>query len=251
MIKNEDFMKGIAELFDERGFGDLCALEPDVSDGSSYDGFVNFTDGFVDCKAEYVPFRDEPLVFKGFTEEQKKNAENAQKCHDCFMDEDDLLTSYYKDNRDDLSDKWNQDEFIEWWHRYIPEEGHWEQLDLFTGESCFTKTSDPKLDEIYFNTQEYIDCYYNDSPAFVGVSCRLYDEDNSHTGYKMCRLISYFNDDLSYGRECVGSWAGKSADGKPIGNHCVYEEEFDWNDYEDLISKLREKLPLAYETLGF
>lgn len=217
----------------------------DVSDGSSYDGFINFTDGFVTVSASYTPHMDSELTFKGGdNEEQKNRAKNAQLILDEMLSPD--LYDFYdwnikgKDDNEWLKEFPTFDEFKDWYDNYTPYQ------------------KDPKHDELWDEFNGFDHDYYLETPAFIGVQLKLYDNDNYRNdlgnGKHLARLESYFNDDLSYGRESIGSWARlmgmTSADGSDIGNHYIYLEEFGYDTFDELKSKLKEKIGKCYDSLG-
>lgn len=261
MIKEKSAMDEIAEIVrcdDRFSSYDLIQLEPDISDGSSYDGFINFTDGFVDLKAEYIPKMDEQLWFseKG-SRGQKKRAENAQKIIDNMFTYNfrDFFDLHLQDAKDWLADFQKEfesaDDFKKWFEKYDPYEKD-PTPDLFDGKHY---PLDRKHDRLYEYFLECDEDEYRESPAFVGVMVKLYDKDNWRGGGKrMARVTSYFNDDLSYGREHVGGWARLmgmvSADGSDIGNHEIYISEFQYTTFNDLKKKLRPRIQKAYESLN-
>lgn len=258
MIKEKSFMEELAEIVsDHERFmaNDLLALTPDVSDGSSYDGFINFTDGFVDVKAAYTPkqYYSGDLHFNGGKNpKQKKRAANAQKIHDSLCQHN--FRDFFDYGMDDefKAEFETAEDFETWFNEYQPHQKD-PTLSLFSGKPDFYL--DPKHDSLYEEFLEYDDREYEDTPAFLGVRLMLYDKDNWRGGHKrMARLDSYFNDDLSYGRESVGSWARLmgmvSADGSDIGNHYIYTSEFQYTTLNDLKKKLAPRVQKAYESLG-
>ena len=128
-------------------------------------------------------------------------------------------------------------------------EGIWGSLQM--GEDIPWK-------KLWEDFDEFDHDYYLETPAFIGVALKLYDNDNYHNdlgnGKHLARLESYFNDDLSYGRERVGGWARMmgmtSADGSDLGNHYIYLDEFSYDTFDELKSKLKEKVGKAYDSLG-
>ena len=265
MIKSKSFMDDVKDIV--KNCGPLAQFEEwddddsdldshiSVSGGESYDGFINFTDGFVDRCLPYVPNNDEHLTFKGFNKETRKNAENVQKVLDALESTDGMVKDYWYELDDDLKAKFEDgDSLLEWYAAYEPRQYHEEQLDLFSGKPCKTYTTDPKLDELYDNIQEYCDDYYSETCAFVGITVRLYDTDNYRNTSKdhkhQCVIESYFNDDLSYGRESVGAWAGKNIIGNYFGKQVIYSSEFEWTKKSDLLAKLNRRIGKAYESLG-
>lgn len=232
----------------------------DVSDGSSYDGFINFTDGFVTVSANYTPHWDSDLTFKGGdNEEQKNRAKNAQLILDNLLSP--ALNDFYdwnikgKDDNEWFKEFPTFDDFKKWYDNYTPYQND-------PTPSLFDKTEkfalDPKHDKLWDEFNEFDHDYYSDTPAFIGVQLKLYDNDNRRNdlgnGKHLARLESYFNDDLSYGRESVGSWARLmgmvSADGSDIGNHYIYLDEFGYDTFDELKNKLKEKIGKAYDSLG-
>ena len=92
----------------------------DVSDGSSYDGFINFTDGFVTVSANYTPHMDSELTFNGGdNEEQKNRAKNAQLILDEMLSP--ALYDFYdwnikgKDDNEWFKEFPTFDEFKDWY----------------------------------------------------------------------------------------------------------------------------------------
>lgn len=263
-IKSKDFMNDVKKIV--RDCGPLVEWESwsedeeldyhiSVSGGESYDGFINFTDGFVDRCVPYVPLRDEHLTFKGFNKATRKNAAEVQKVLDNLENTDGMVINYFDWNLEDefKSNFESGEKLLEWYNNYNPRESHYEQLGLFNGgEPVRTVITDPKLDELYDNIQEFCDNYYSDSNAFVGITVRLYDTDNwrNNSNRKTCIIESYFNDDLSYGRESVGAWAGKNIIGNYFGKQVIYSSEFEWNNKKDLLAKLNRRIGKAYDSLG-
>lgn len=258
MLKEESVLKELEEImkcnncFEEN---DFYGANTSVSDGSSYDGFINFTDGFIDIISPYVPHQDTELTFKGGDDEaQKKRAKNAQLILDGLLATD--ITGFYQDNKDDLESEFPTfDEFKEWYDSYEPYQKD-PTPSLF--EEGVHYDLDPKHDKLYEQVSEYDRDYYFESPAFIGVQLKLYDNDNwrndLHNGKHLARLESFFNDDLGYGRERVGSWARTmgmvSADGSDIGNHLIYLDEFGYDTFDELKEKLKSKIGDAYKSLG-
>lgn len=261
-LKSDDFMNELVDIVtdDKRlEYNDLFAFEPDVSNGSSYDGFINFTDGFIDYKAQYIPKRDCCVSFNGGKNKaQQKRAANAQKILDslCSYNFDDFFEYQICNERFDahnFKDEFETvDDFKNWFENYQPYEVD-PTPSLFTGKNSFYL--DPNHDRLYEQFLEYDDEEYQDSPAFVGICVKLYDEENRHgDNWRMARVESYFNDDLSYGREHVGGWARlmgmTSADGSDIGNHYIYLSEFQYTTLNDLKKKLSPRIQKAYHSLG-
>lgn len=260
MIKNQDFMKELTEIVscDNRlRANDFFAFEPDVSDGSSYDGFINFTDGFIDCKAEFTPKWQSVNVYGGKNKAQQKRSRNVQKILDNFNAHNfNDFFDYYLSEDEDFSEFKDEFETVEdfknWFEKYVPYEKD-TTPNLFTGKCDLPK--DMKHDRLYEKFLEVDNNEYNETPAFLGVCLKLYDEDNRNGGHKrMARLESYINDDLSYGREHVGSWARlmgmTSADGSDLGNHYVFLSEFQYTTLNDLKKKLKPRVQKAYDSLG-
>lgn len=263
-IKSKNFMNSIKAIV--RDCGPLVEWEswsePDeldshisVNGGESYDGFINFTDGFINRCVPYVPLRDEHLTFKGFNKATRKNAKDVQKVLDYLENTDSIVENYFDWNlEDDFKSTFeNGKKLTEWYNSYIPRQSHYEQLGLFNGgKPVETVITDPKLDKLYFDIQDFCDDYYSEACAFVGITVRLYDTDNwrNNTDKKTCIIESYFNDDLSYGRESVGNWAGKNCIGKHFGKQVIYSSEFTWNNKKDLVAKLNRRIGKAYDSLG-
>lgn len=261
MVKTQNFMEQIKDIVicDNRlDNGDLWPYEPDVSDGSSYDGFINFTDGFVDYKAPYTPKKDCCLSFNGGrSKAQKERAKNAQIILDNmlaynFRD----FFDYHIEIEDGDCHKFAAEfetskDFETWFNAYIPYQKD-PTPDLFDGKHY---PLDPEHDKLYEYFLEEDDEEYSDIPAFCGVCVKLYDEDNYHGDHKrMARVESYFNDDLGYGRVRVGGWARLmgivSADGSDRGNHYIYLKEFEYKTFGELKRKLKGYVDKAYCSLG-
>ena len=265
MIKSKCFMDSVKEIVKNCGplsdweeYADDDDLEQHISvnGGESYDGFINFTDGFVDRCVPYVPRQDEHLTFKGFDKESRKNASEVQKVLDNLEDTDSMVKDYFDwnlKNEDDNSFE-SADDLLEWYNNYEPHQVHYHQLGLFNGgKPVETVISDPKLDELYDDITEFCDDYFTESNAFIGITVRLYDTDNWRNTDKkshQCVIESYFNDDLSYGRESVGAWAGKNCIGNYFGKQVIYSSEFTWNNQKDLLEKLNRRIGKAYSSLG-
>lgn len=262
MIKEMNAMEELKDIMldDNRFENNDFYPRANVSDGSSYDGFINFTDGFIDVKCDYTPHWDSELTFKGGdNEEQKNRAKNAQLILDNLLSPS--LCDFYdwnikgEDDSEWLKEFPTFEDFKNWYDTYTPY-----QVDptpsLFDEFEKFAL--DPKHDSLWDEFNEFDHNYYSESPAFIGVQLKLYDNDNRRNdlgnGKHLARLESYFNDDLSYGRECVGSWARlmgmTSADGSDIGNHYIYLDEFDYDTFDELKSKLKEKIGKCYNSLG-
>lgn len=227
-----------------------------VSNGSDYDGFWNFTDGFVEQTFYFDPIRDgsgSGFRFSGVNPHSNKRAEFMNKYLDELCKPDSALSSYWFDNiRDtELQERWKtEEEFIKWYNNFIPYESHFEQLDLFTGKPTETKLH--KEDDKFYEKvqQDYVDCWFSESPAFIKIKIYLYDEDNRHgSGDRRCIIHSCFNDDFNYGRERVGSWAGKGWTGEGIGDHNIYSASFKWKTSSELYRKLKPRLEKAYQTV--
>lgn len=226
-------MDAVQNQVSEFEFDDLYALENQVSDGKSYDGFINHTDGFVYRQAYYTPRRDNPLTFKGFDSESEKRANEVQELHDSYVcNTDNSTDSYWYDNirGTDNENRWTDSkDFVEWYNNFD-----------------FNADNSDDDESLYYEVQEYNDDWFSESPAFVGVAVRLYDPDNHRSGNdekSVCVVESFFNDDFGYGRESSG-W------GKYKHKHCIYQQEFDYDGLKDLQSQLAEHLPKAFESIG-
>lgn len=263
MIKEMNAMEELKDIMlnDDKFENNDFYPNVDVSDGSSYDGFINFTDGFVTISANYTPHWDSELTFKdGGNEEQKNRAKNAQLILDNLLSP--ALYDFYDwnikgkdENAEWLKEFPTFDDFKNWYDSYEPNKVD-PTPSLFEGMGTFYV--DPKHDKLYEEFSDFDHDYYADTPAFIGVQLKLYDNDNYRNDLKngkhLARLESYFNDDLSYGREHIGSWARLmgmiSADGSDIGNHYIYLEEFAYDTFDELKGKLKEKIGKAYDSLG-
>lgn len=235
MIKTKKFMNDIKEVV--KSCGPLVewedyARDPDyyynVSCGESHDGFRNFTDGFVYHEVPYFPRRDVYLKFNGFDEESKKNAINVQKVLDKLEDTDESVKLYYRWELDEKlkADFENEDALSKWYKNYE---------DTDCGDKFY---------DLYHEIQEFCDNYYEDTPAFIGIAVRVYDKNHS------CHVESFFNDDLEYGRESVGAWAGRNIIGQPYGKQVIYFKDFKWKRKSDLLEQLKGYAEKAYKSLG-
>ena len=234
MIKTDEFLDKLKNVMVNEDRLEFLIYNVDISNGSSYDGFTNYTDGFINIRAYYTPFIDDYLTLSGGTnEEQQKRAKNAQKIIDSFF--------VYKTD--------------DYWYDCIRDDEN--LLKRFPTKESFkeffetAKSSNEEDSRILDNFYEYNDDYYSEYPAFIGIMLKLYDmADGTHEA----RLESYVNDDFGYGRESVGGWARQmgiiSADGSSVGNHYIYLDEFCYDTFDELKSKLKEKIDKAYDSLG-
>lgn len=239
-IKNEDLMNELKSIIeDNHRFedSDLFPFESEVSDGSSSDNFTNFTDGYVDVSAYFFPGRDTIYPQGDGDPEQQKRADNVDKIIKNLENiDDDAIELFYEKNSDDgkFTDEFESlDSFKDWYKNY--EYG----------------SSDKKYDDLADDVREEMYDYYSDSPAYVGVRALIYDSKDSGG---VVTLQSYFNDDLSYKRESVGGWAKmqgfQSGDGSNIGNHYIYDKEFEWHNLDELKQILEDNIDAAYSSLG-
>lgn len=227
-----------------------------VSDGSSYDGFWNFTDGFLEQCFYFDPIRYGSFTgfrFEGTNPKSKKRAEFMNKYLDELCKPDSALSSYWYDHirNTKLQKRWEKEEdFISWYKDFIPGESHFLQIGLFTDKPVETKLHE-KDDELFDDIQQnYVDNWFSESPAFIKITVILYDESNYRSGHeRRCKVYSSFNDDFGYGRESVGSWAGKGWTGEGIGDHAIYYSNFKWTTPKDLYKKIRSRLEKAYKTI--
>jgi len=241
MVKDSNFMNEVKSIIlESNGFDDHDFCYPysiEVSDGSSCDGFINYTDGFVDIRQPYVPFCDDFLDIKG---------DNLRKIISSMWKE--LYDDFYND--EEIKEKYpefeNAEAFKKWHENYQPYRTD-PTIPLFEDIKAFSLNSE--YDKLYNDYYDYRDSYYNDSPAYIGVKVYFYDHANGNKSFYVC---GYINDDFGYGRESVGRWAKlmgiQSADGSSIGDHAAYENEVEYID-NDLKEKLTEEVRKAFESI--
>lgn len=229
------FMDELEEIVCSSGsFGDLSVVGGDwdkcssKSNGESYDGFINFTEGFLVREAYWTPILDEELYFVGVDAASAANAKKVQKIADALSNEDFVLEEFFAENIQDENSDWygfvdSVDELKEYYYN-----------------------SNNQTDSTWIDIDDYLRSWFDETPAFVGVSVLLHEKN----GHKTCEVLSYLNDDLGYGRENVGDWAGKNIIDENYGNHYIYENEFEWQDEEDLKNKLPSEMEKAYATLN-
>lgn len=257
--KSEEFMKELVAIVEEESpfMGDnFIDVETDYNGGESWSGFINFTDGTIDRRAYWMPGTYSNLRLKGVDAVSSKNATKVQKLVDSLESEDDKIVSFFEDNLDKVNDmlpetakpfKTAEDAF-KWYMNFDPNEES-DQYDIFggTSHSGERKNLEVFYEELNDDINEYIQEFYSESPAFVGILVIL--DDDKEEG-KVCRVQSYVNDDLGYGREAVGAWAGKNVIGEGIGNHYIYDQSFTWKNLSDLKRNLAKHVALAAETIG-
>jgi len=211
---NEVFVK-IKDMFEDeissRGLTYYFGEEVETHDGSSYSGFISFCDGWVEAVAAVVlnPFSPGSTVWM--------KDEKCKKILESLEDSEGILKEIYES---EYKDKFAT--FEEFDEAY---------LDSAHGESDAVDYE--KVDE------ELMD-WYAEAPAFIKVRLLL----NGNTA----KLSAFFNDDLSYGRESVGSWAGKNSVGEPFGDHVIEEYETTFDDYDELYAFVEKNLPKVFDS---
>lgn len=208
-FENDVFEK-CKSIFEENDYYEGNSWVIDTHDGSSYDGFMSFCEGWVEAiKGLYYP------SYGGARFENEK----CQKIYENLCDTSYDEQLYYDDNTDGVKELYpNYEDFV-------------------------NAITDPQNNDEYSlqeDVDETINRYRYESPAFLKV--RLLFNDNTAT------LGVYLNDDLSYGRDSVGSWAGKNVIGEPFGNHLNYKESFTFESYDELYEWLDGALKRAQET---
>lgn len=203
-VHTEDMFKKCLDIFDDYGYNESESWNIDSHDGSSYDGFISFSEGWVEATKSlfYEEWRG------GWFKDEK-----CQKLYESLCDPKYDYETYYE-YTEGLKDKYPTfDDF----------------MDAFFED-----------DELKNDVDEYISESHFEIPAFLKV--RLLFNDNTAT------LGVYLNDDLSYGRERVGAWAGKNIIGEYFGDHTNYKEEFKFENYEQLYEWLPKAIERAQET---
>ena len=251
-VKSKEFMDELVEIlvsnvdFDE-AVG-LIEIEPEVSNGESYSGFINFTDGFADYKAMWRAANEDPSQQPHFSNVPPE----AQKVIDSLTDFDAIYKDIFEDMLDTINDMLPEtakpfksaDEVFKFWSEYDPNEES-DQYDLFGGRTKSGERAnlDRFYEELREKTWEWFDSYYESREPFLGVRFLLHDGDEDGKP-NTCVVQSYVCDDLGYGRESVGRWAGN------IGNHYIYDKTFQWTDFEDLKRQLEKHVRAAAATIG-
>ena len=241
--KSEEFMQELVDIMtnnvDYNQNEKLYPLDPTFNGGESWDGFINFTDGFADYKAVWIPDVDQSYgpQFSG------EVPADVKKTYDWLTDFNRIEKEFFEENLDEINDEIPErakkfdsaEEAWDWFINYDPDEES-DQYDLFGGTS---KSGDQaNLDRFYEKLREEVwewdDGYYNESEAFVGVGFRLDDGEDGEPN--TCSVWSYINDDLSYGRS--------------RGDHYVYENTFEWTDFDELKRKLDVETKKAATSIG-
>lgn len=257
--KSKEFMKELVAIVEEESpfMGDnFIDVETDFNGGESWSGFINFTDGTINRRAIWEPGTYSNLHLKGVDAVSSKNAMKVQKLVDNLESEDSKIESYFEDNLDKVNDMLPEtakpfktsEAAFKWYMDFDPNEES-DQYDIFggTSHSGERKNLEVFYEELNDDINEYIQEFYGESPAFVGILVTL--DDDKEEG-KVCRVESYVNDDLNYGREAVGAWAGKNVIGEGLGNHYIYDQSFTWKNLSDLKRNLAKHVALAAETIG-
>ena len=250
-VKSKEFMDELVDILVSNVYFDsevgLLALEPEVSNGESYSGFINFTDGFADYKAAWRAANEDPSYQPHFSNVPPE----AQKVIDEILDFDAIYNEIFKDYLDEINDMLpetakpfkNAKEAVKFWSEYDPNEES-DQYDLFGGRTKSGERANLDLfyDKLREKIWEWFDSYYDGREPFLGVRFLLHDGEDGKPN--TCTVQSYVCDDLGYGRESVGKWAGN------IGNHYIYDKEFKWTDLEDLKRQLEKHVRAAAATIG-
>lgn len=232
MNKSKEFMEDVARCIVEGGdfnpdlgfCQDRMEDELPYSDGSSYSGFINFTDGFVRLLYTYDPSFGCPMMNfdGGKTKEGKRRAFHAKLAYDSAINWDDWIADFAKANDCRLGSHLYmdpQDAVYAYWEGKAAE---WEE-DLYQ----------------YFNE------YYLDAPLYYGLSLILHDNADEK-GRNTARLFTFLNNDLGYGREYV-AWTKNYS--HPLGDYPVFDKTFVWKTKAELIKKIQKYLPEAYESI--
>ena len=203
----------IKEMFEEEIPEYAGFYEVETHDGSSYDGFISSCDGWVEATVPVYPspFGDSHIWV---------NNDNCKKILESLEDKGSILKEIY---------------YYEYKDRFATLEEFYEAyMNAASGES--------EDQELLDNVDDKLMTWYDESPAFITV--RLLLNGNHAT------LSSFFNDDLGYGREVVGYWAGKNVIGELYGDHVIEEYETDFEDYDELYAFVVENLPKVFASFA-
>lgn len=95
---------------------------------------------------------------------------------------------------------------------------------------------------INFDCEDFVFWFSEDCPAYINYYIIFDDKD------KVVTVKSCLNNDYCYNRESVGSWAGKSADGKPIGDHDISCLEVEYEN-ESFLNSIKKALQMIFKTV--
>lgn len=213
-----------------------------ICDGASYDGFISFTDGYLEISFYCNPKRDFEGTgrrLSGVNPSSHKRAKFLNKIIQEYLDystENDLK-DYYEQHKEELEFE-EFESFKSWYNTYIP---YQTTPGLFGNMEYVNHKYDTLIDDVW----NYLDSSWDDSTAFEKVRICLYEENGKYTA----TVKSFFNDDFNYGRERVGAWAGKGRTGEGIGDHIIYGSQFTWKTPSELYRKLKPRIEKAYQTL--
>lgn len=95
---------------------------------------------------------------------------------------------------------------------------------------------------ISFDCEDFIYWYSEECPAYINYYI-IFDDKNKIVTIKSC-----LNNDYCYNRESVGSWAGKSADGEPIGDHDISCLEVEYEN-KTFVNSIKKALQMIFKTV--
>lgn len=197
----------------------------DTHDGSSYDGFWSHCEGWAEATFYFDPINDfgsQGLRLSGVGRHSKKRAKMLNAVIERMADE-----------RRAIMDWWDEDKLpagfasvqtlADWW-----------------------ATSRQGDDDAFEQVDNYLREYYSETPAFLNVRVLLERHDYGYTA----EISSAFNDDLEYGRERVGSWAGTGALGEPLGSHVIWKQVVEFGTEQELLDGIGVYLDAALSCIG-
>lgn len=193
-------------------------------DGSSYDGFLSTCEGWVEWTAPFDPYRDfaqSGFRFSGVDDSSKLKAVSYNAYLEAMTDEDTLIKEYCEDYGLPM-DFVSEEELLQWWNGKRFEDGY-------------------ENTEVEEEIQRYLDTRWEDYPAFMSVKIIFHRN--------VASIYCTFNDDLGYGRERVGDWAGSSAIGHS-GDHDIYSAEVTFGSLSELMHKAAKELNKAFACLN-
>lgn len=194
----------IKEMFEEEIPEYAGFYKVETHDGSSYDGFISFCDGWVEATAPVYP---RPIGDSAVW----MSDESCTKILEALEDTDPILEDIYEYNEQYQTRYATVEDFKEAYYN--------QEMDDFE-----------EIDETVYSWYE--------EPAFIKVRLLL--------NGNVAELGAYFNDDLGYGRESVGSWAGKNVIGEPYGDHTIIEYREEFENYDELYAFVAENLPKVF-----
>lgn len=95
---------------------------------------------------------------------------------------------------------------------------------------------------ISFDCEDFILWYSEECPAYINYYIIFNDAD------KVVTVKSCLNNDYCYNRESVGSWAGKSADEQPIGDHDISCLKVEYEN-ESFFESIKKALQMIFKTV--